>query len=249
LKNLKFKFILPAAFIFMLNFLFVSSQAAETELIPCGMPIGIAVYSKGVIITQTQAVTDKNGERINAAHDAGLKKGDIIISVNGVNVNTNDEISELIQNSSDNINLTIKRNEKVFDTVLSPADTDDGKKAGIWVRDSTAGIGTVTWYNPKDNTFAALGHGISDSDTGLVFSVNNGDIFRCGITGVIKGEKGTPGELNGAFDNNSVGKITKNTKNGIFGTISPEIFKEKQAVPVAQKEQISEPMRYLLQYL
>ncbi len=240
MKNLKFKFILPAAFIFMLNFLFVSVRATGTELIPCGMPVGIAVYSKGVMITEIQAVKDKNGAEINAAKEAGLKKGDVIVSVNGVNVNTNDEIANIIQGSDGSIGMTIKRNGKMFDTELKPAQTDDGRKAGIWVRDSTAGIGTVTWYNPDDNSFGALGHGISDSDTGLIISVKNGDVFRCGITGVVKGEKGTPGELNAAFDDQSLGKITKNTPNGIFGTIDPEVFREKQAVPVALKEQINE---------
>lgn len=248
MKNLKFKIIIPTTLIFMLTLLCTSLQTGahevfseKTVLIPCGTPVGIAVYSKGVLVSGTEPVKNVNGIETNAAKNAGLKKGDIIISANGTEVNSNEALAEIITASGGDVNITAMRSGYVFNTAITPVETASGKKAGIWVRDSTAGIGTITWYNPKNKTFAALGHGISDSDTCQIFSIRNGDIFRCSITGAVKGAKGAPGELNGIFENTISGAVLKNTLYGVFGTLNETDFLNgREAIPAAEDSQICE---------
>ena len=114
------------------------------------------------------------------------------------------------------------------------------------MRDSTAGIGTVTYYNPQNNSFAALGHGINDIDTGNILSVKSGNILNCDILSVSKSSKGHPGEINGAFDCNTIGNISINSQIGIYGNMSCDEFSSDNAIPVAAKEQICESEAYIL---
>lgn len=253
MKFFKHKFILPITVFFMLaisNLPLANNEAEvfseQQSVIPCGTPVGIAVYTKGVLITDIASVTDINGNEMNISRDAGLRKGDIILTANNREVNTIDELSRIIAYESP-LNMNVSRNGQEFSVSIIPADTVDGKKAGLWVRDSTAGIGTLTWYNPDTKEFAALGHGISDADTGSVINVRSGDMFSCKITGIVKGQKGTPGELNGVFQNNLLGSISRNTVSGIRGTVAENSpIPTGESVKIADKRQICAGGAYIL---
>jgi len=245
LKFLKHKFILPITVFFMLGIFNLPLSAEntpafsqETTVIPCGLPVGIAVYTNGLIITATSSVTDINGKEVNVAKQTGLKAGDIILKANEQKVNTAEEFVNIIT-AQNTVGVTVSRKGKVFNTTINPIETHDGKKAGLWVRDSTAGIGTLTFYNPDTGEFTALGHGISDSDTGNFINVRFGNLYECKVTGVIKGKKGNPGEINGVFKSKIRGSITKNTASGISGIISKKIG-NNSPVKFARKNEITE---------
>jgi stage IV sporulation protein B len=139
------------------------------------------------------------------------------------------------------VHLKVARDEEVFETDITPMISNDGYyRIGIWVRDSTAGIGTLTFYNPEDNSFAALGHAITDCDTGTVLTVSCGDLVGCEILSVKKGEHGTPGELSGQFENKNLGKILKNNDFGIYGKIKNSNVLQAKPMRVATRFQIKQ---------
>lgn len=224
------------------------SYAEEIRVIPSGESVGVKIYTDGLLVIGTSEVTGKDGTVSFPAGKCGLKINDIITKANNTEIKTTEQFSEIIRQNSSGINLTVKRADKYFDTFAVPVITaDDSAKLGIWVRDSTAGIGTVTYVNPADNSFAALGHGICDVDTGNILSVKSGNILNCSVLSVIKSEKGMPGELSGTFDCKETGTITKNTSSGIFGKIEPSSFAlSSDAVPVASCSQVEEGAAYIL---
>ena len=244
MKFLKHKFILPITVFFILGIFNLPLSAEnttafyhETTVIPCGLPVGIAVYTNGLIITATSTVTDISGKEVNPAKQTGLKVGDIILKANGRDVNTAEEFVNVIT-TQNTVDISVKRKNEVFNTSINPIDTPQGKKVGLWVRDSTAGIGTLTFYNPESGEFSALGHGISDSDTGSFINIRFGNVYECNVTGVIKGKKGVPGEINGVFKNEIIGNITKNSSSGIRGIISKQIA-NTPPVKLAEKNEIT----------
>ncbi len=196
---------------------------SNTTLIPCGTPFGIRLYTNGVVIVGVADIQTSAGS-VNPAAIAGLKVGDIITSVNGKKVNTNSEISGLIsKNGEKNMRLTARRNNIIFTADLQPvlSALDQTYKAGLWVRDSTAGIGTLTFYNPATKSFAGLGHGVCDTDTNQIMPLLKGDILPVTINGISKGEKGAPGELRGYFSTDTaIGTLQKNITLGVYGTLN-----------------------------
>ncbi|MCC8169748.1 MAG: SpoIVB peptidase [Oscillospiraceae bacterium] len=141
--------------------------------------------------------------------------------------------------------LTVERNGESQNISAIPSESEDGiYRLGLWVRDSTAGIGTLTYYNPENNTFAALGHGITDVDTGNILTVKSGNILPCRILSVQKSENGNPGELNGSFDGAPLGEISQNSDRGIFGTYTSPV--QSEAIPVASPSEIEKGAAYIL---
>ncbi len=187
------------------------------KLIPSGKSIGINIKTKGVLVLGTGSVTDKDGNVIKPWEDK-LKAKDIILEANGININSKEALMDIID-TSDNIEFLIVRNDKketvTVQTVKSVV--DERNKIGVWVRDGTEGIGTLTYINPTSMKFGALGHGVLDVDTNQLMPVSSGSLMDSKITTINKGEKGSPGELIGQISNKVQGEILKNTTHGIYG--------------------------------
>ena len=194
--------------------------AGEYSVIPGGQAVGIKLFMRGVLVVGTSSVQTAGGEVPSPAKDAGITPGDIILKVNGVEVQDSNHLGTLVSASADRVTLTIERSDVSRSVEVYPVTdaTDGQKKLGIWARDSTAGVGTVTYYDPSNYIFGALGHPITDVDTGDLLSVKNGEIVDTDIIGVVKGERGTPGELKGVFTSSqSRGKIYVNSDYGVYG--------------------------------
>lgn len=197
------------------------STIERIKLYPGGMPFGVKFHTDGVLIVGITDVDTANGI-VNPAYDSGLRVKDIITKVNGVNVTTVEEVTKYIETSEGNeLQFTVLRNNEELDITVTPvySDIDSTYKAGIWIRDSTAGIGTITFINPANNTFAGLGHGICDVDTGELMPMLKGHILNVSISGVNKGKPGYPGELKGYFNSDKIGALIGNTHAGVYGTL------------------------------
>lgn len=190
------------------------------NIMPGGKSIGVTMHTKGALVVGTSDVISPDGTAANPAKEAGVLAGDIIESVNGVTIEDADHLSEVVNKQTGNVMLGILREGKRQSIVITPrSDSADGKlRLGLWVRDSTAGVGTMTFYDPLTKQYGALGHAITDIDTRSRLALKNGEVIESQIIDVKQGVKGEPGELKGSFSGSSpLGDIEKNTDFGIFG--------------------------------
>ena len=216
-----------------------SAQAAErtvSELIPMGQVIGVKLFSDGVLV-----VGLSDGE--SPAKACGLKEGDVITAVGGQELDTIEEFRQLLaENGADAAALTVKRGSRTLELRAAPEKDESGDyRLGAWVRDSMAGIGTMTFYDPKSGAFGALGHGVTDVDTGKLLPLDHGSIMNASVKTVKKGERGAPGELKGEFDfTRDCGTLYANTDCGIFGRLSPQDAETLggKSYPIAKKDEI-----------
>ena len=198
-----------------------SAQAADrtvSELIPVGQTVGVKLFSDGVLV-----VGFSDGE--SPAKDCGLKEGDVITAICGQSLDTIEEFRQLLaENGEDAAALTVKRGSRTIELSAEPEKDEDGEyRLGAWVRDSMAGIGTMTFFDPQSGTFGALGHGVTDVDTGQLLPLDHGSIMNASVKAVKKGEHGAPGELKGDFDfARDSGTLYANTESGIFGKLSAQ---------------------------
>ena len=210
------------------------------ELTPCGKPFGIKMLMDGVMVIRT-GNTKSGTKDVSPAADADIRKGDIIKSVNGNPVYSYHDIEEYAEKSCGReISLTILRDGTKMVKNLRPAvsDTDKTPKLGLWVRDSSAGIGTVTYCDTETGTFAGLGHPVCDSDTGRIIPMSEGEVMSVSISGVKKGKAGSPGELQGFFcEPDCCGALDSNSSCGVFGTIDRD-FSENEKLPVAMAHEV-----------
>lgn len=205
-----------------------------------GESFGIKLYTDGVIIVGTKDVQSDN-KTCNPAREAGLEKGDIIISINGIKTTTSTQVEEIFNDNNGNeYKIVVKRNGNYKTFYLKPAYySAEGKyKVGLWVRDSTAGIGTITFYNPQNNTIAALGHPITDVDTNEIMPILNGEAVEATVTKLYKSRNGETGSLCCDFSNNVIGSLTLNSESGIYGkyTKSTENKKLYEIAPAQEIE-------------
>ena len=206
---------------------------SETHLIPGGIPFGVRFYTEGVIVVGTSEIETEKGSA-NPAKSAGIKTADIIVAVNGSPVSTTDDVARLIESSrGETVTLSVVRDGKPHTINLKPvmSNTEKKYKSGIWLRDSAAGIGTVTFINPINNSFGGLGHGICDIDTGNLMPLRRGTVVNTDIDAVIKGKAESPGELKGKFKDNS-GTLFANTKNGVFGILTNTAVSSENFTPL-----------------
>jgi len=215
----------------------------ETSLIPGGMPFGVKFHTQGVIVVGLSDIETEKGTA-NPAKNAGIKTSDIITAINGVTVNSVEEATNIIEGCNGEIlDLAVTRDGKTYNLKLKPAfSVSDSKyKLGIWLRDSTAGIGTVTFINPANKVFGGLGHGICDVDTGNLMPLKNGTIVDSVIDSVVKGKAELPGELKGKFKDD-MGILLSNTQNGIFGVLSnmPVSPDETTPIPIGLRSDVQE---------
>jgi len=212
----------------------------EMNLTPGGTPFGIKLFTRGVIVIDISNVQTDNGVQCPAKL-AGIIKGDIILTVDSMEITSNEQISSIIEQSSGhNMTVTLKRDGKTIKTVLKPvlSSIDGLPKSGVWVRDSSAGIGTITYYMKDGLAFAGLGHGICDVDTGKVMPLNSGEVCRVSINSVLKGQVGTPGELRGSFSSTQpCGTLVLNNESGIFGMLD-EVPNNFESVNLRLKQDV-----------
>lgn len=209
-------------------------------LIPAGKTVGIALQTQGLIVVGTSDV----GAKQSPAAAAGLRSGDIITRVNGTDVRSAQELSRLLQNDA-RAELTLVRNGDEMSLSVEPAADAQGHspKIGAWVRSSTAGVGTLTYIDPENGAFAALGHPISDMDTGVLLPVAQGGLYENEIVEIHAGESGAPGEIVGDFftHERQIGDITQNTPLGVFGEGYSADYAElpyPQGLPVAARSEV-----------
>ncbi len=229
----------------------VSLSAEQTMVIPGGKSVGVTLKSDGVIVIGLSDISCADGKNSSPSKDAGIKAGDIIKFFNDEPISNVSELSAAIKKSNGaSSSITLCRDSKTINTTILPqTSSEDGQvKIGAWVKDAASGIGTITFYNPETKFFAALGHGICDSDSGNIIAVSDGEILSSTIVSVDKGEKGSPGELNGVFSENSkcLGHIKENRKSGICGTITEEFSLSHQPVFIAPKEEVKAGSAYIL---
>lgn len=212
-----------------------------------GRAFGIKLFTKGVIVVGLTEITTSKGVEC-PAEKAGIKKGDIIVSVNGENVGTAEDFGAKISKCGNKgaVLKCIRGSEEFEATVLPSVSSEDNTyKVGLWVRDSTAGIGTVTFIDKKTGVFGGLGHGVCDVDTGVLMPLANGNIVDVEVTGVIKGEAQTPGELKGNFSKIVKGTLDSNTETGVFGKLSSTENIDGEIVPIGTKETVKEGKAYI----
>lgn len=189
--------------------------------VPCGMPVGIYLKSRGVMVIGTGKVTDENGSEAEPAYGI-LQSGDYIEAINGQPLSDKEAlITSLNRMGESEALLRVRRGGRELELSVDTVKTADGsRKLGAWVRDDTQGIGTMTYLKP-DGGFGALGHGISDSDTGRVVEIENGALYETEILGIEKGSAGNPGVMAGVIyygPGSRLGSVAQNTDCGIFGT-------------------------------
>ncbi len=213
------------------------------KLVACGNTVGVKIKMDGILVIGVSDVDSDMG-RITPARDGGIKSGDIIYEINGKKLSDiNDLISQIDNCSGKKLEVKYKRGNSLASTTIIPIEGIKDRKyhIGLWVRNSTAGIGTMTFYDPQSHIFGALGHGITDIDTGLLMPVSTGEVLESNIVAIKKGEQGVPGELKGIFMENRapMGKIIKNDSCGIYGELYSgfNIFKNR-VYPIGIRGQV-----------
>ena len=193
-----------------------SAYNSHKRVILGGVPFGLTMYTNGVIVVN---VDDSYN---SPASEAGIKENDIITKANGTQIASNEQLREII-NSTDgeDIELSVLRGKSPISLSITPERNDDGVyTAGMWVRDSTAGLGTITYFDESTMSFGALGHGICDRDTGMLMPLGNGKIVKAEITSINKAQKGVAGGLNGYMTEEPIGEMTVNNSYGVYGRYS-----------------------------
>ena len=218
-----------------------AAYASTPKVIPVGRAVGIKLFSDGVVVVGTSEVPTQSGS-VNPAKACGLKEGDIITHINSTEVDSIEEVSALLQElEGETMSIRAIRDDKQVQLTAQAVlcSSDGAYKLGAWIRDSMAGIGTVTFYCPETGAFGALGHGINDVDTALLMPLERGSILPAAVAGVKKGQAGEPGQLQGVFDTSStLGLLHANTQGGVFGVLADSSWVEGAAVETAERDEV-----------
>ncbi len=206
--------------------------ALPTELVPVGAAVGIQMHTDGIVVT--------GFDEDAPARAAGLRTGDVIRSVNGAAVTAASDLAQAVrQSGGQSLTITALRKGKSVEVSVKPAALDGDYRMGIYIRDAIAGIGTVTFYDPETGAYGALGHGISDSATAQLLPLASGELLTADVVGVNRGERGSPGQLQGAFcQDGGIGTVERNTACGIFGQAALD-YSSDDAIPVAQRSEVT----------
>lgn len=216
----------------------------KTTVIPVGSIAGVKLYTNGVLVVGMSEIEGKDSKKYKPYENSGIKEGDTIIKVNDKQIDSTEDLVETVNlsNGSD-IKIKYLHQEETKECSITPVQTTNKEyKIGLWVRDSAAGVGTVTFYEPSTKIFGALGHGITDIDTNELINIASGEFVTTRILNITKGEKGEAGKIQGTIENQThIGQIDKNSKFGIYGTVdnlsSINIDKSKE-VEVAMRDEI-----------
>lgn len=214
----------------------------KQEVLVSGSPVGIYMETKGVLVIDSGEITDREGIRRTPAERI-IQSGDYICEIDGKVLTGKRQLMQLVrENQGEPMELQVIRHQETIKLEMTPVETEDGSyKLGIWVRDNIQGIGTLTYVEPN-GTFGALGHGISDADTGERLEISDGDLYRADILSIRKGTAGTPGELRGVInyrEENRIGTICGNSQYGIRGQMEPGKYTESmKKIPTGLKQEI-----------
>ncbi len=219
----------------------LAGRAGAVTVVPVGRAVGIKLFSDGVVVVGTSEIVTRDGA-VDPARECGLREGDIITHINSTEVDTIEEVTALLQRlEGESMSIRAIRDERqVRLTARAVLCSADGEyKLGAWIRDSMAGIGTVTFYCPDTGAFGALGHGINDVDTALLMPLESGSIVPAEVSGVERGEAGAPGQLRGVFDTSrTLGELAANTTGGVFGTLTEKDWFTGAEMEVAQRDEV-----------
>ncbi|MBE6611137.1 MAG: SpoIVB peptidase [Ruminococcaceae bacterium] len=225
------------------------SVFGDVTLIPGGVPFGVKLYTEGVVVMGISEVACGDGAA-SPAKDAGIREKDVICAIDGVPVNSAEEITSHMEECGGRpVRVTVMRDGGKLELTVTPVlSAEDGKyRTGMWIRDNTAGIGTVTYVDPEDMEFAGLGHGICEHDSGELVELVRGSIVNVTISSVIKGKAGCPGELKGYFSSGRIGALLKNNACGVYGVLAElPAGMGNEAMPIALADEICEGEAQLL---
>jgi stage IV sporulation protein B len=213
--------------------------ARARSVIPVGRAVGIKLYCDGVLVVGLSGVETAGGKQ-SPGKACGLKTGDVITHINGSEVDTIEQVQQLLaQAEGETLTIRACRGDRSVQLTAKPVENEDGvSQLGVWLRDSMAGIGTMTFYDPESGCFAALGHGVTDVDTASLMPLESGAIMPASVRDVKKGQSGQPGELHGNFDlTKELGSLWANTERGIFGT-ADGLSVSGEPVEIARREEV-----------
>ena len=220
------------------------TAVAPTEVFVGGEPFGIRMLMAGVMVVSLGDVTTLSGDCC-PAKDAGIAVGDVIQEIGGRQVSCNADLQTAVSASDGQaVPVTFLRGGVRQTVSVSPvfSSVHGCYQTGMWVRDSTAGIGTVTYYLPAENgtvRFAGLGHAVCDPDTGEQIPLASGDVLHADVTDVLAGCAGRPGELRGRFDTDSaIGTLLSNSASGVFGVLSALPHPDRDPIPLGYQQDI-----------
>ena len=231
LKKILFLFILIFLYMFVLTRGYYPETIAvkgeevkisDIQVIPLGEVAGIKLYTSGVLVVGTSSIEGADGQEYKPYENVDIQEGDAITSINNLIINNTEELIDAINlYEGQQISIKYVRNNQEKECKITPVKDKQGSyKIGLWVRDSAAGVGTITFYSEDTQTFAALGHAITDIDTGDIIQTSSGEIDNVQIVSLIKGKEEQPGKIQGTIKQNSIiGSIYKNTPYGIYGII------------------------------
>ena len=218
----------------------------KTTVIPVGNIAGVKLYTSGVLVVGMSEIEGIDNKKYRPYENTGIEEGDRITKIGEKYISTTNELIDVVNKSKgEDIEITYIHEEESKQCSIEPVQTGNNEyKLGLWVRDSAAGVGTVTFYEPSTKTFGALGHGITDIDTGELINIASGEFVTTRILNITKGENGNPGKIQGTIENQkNIGQINKNSKFGIYGKVdnlsSLEIDASKE-MEVATREEIKE---------
>lgn len=218
----------------------------QKKLVPGGQCIGVTLHTQGALVVGMSEISDESGMARNPAREAGILPGDVIMKLGATEIENADHMMKLLNDlgSSKTTIELIRDGEKMTVEATPVKDAQDGKyRLGIWVRDSTAGVGTLTFYDPDNRLFGSLGHAITDVDTKEKLTVKDGEIVESDIIEIKQGERGEPGEIHGSFlSNKPIGRIDKNTNFGIFGSMYQPVRNNiyREPVEIASPDEVKE---------
>ncbi len=221
----------------------------DVRLIPGGDVFGARVFMPGVMVASLCEVNTEGGS-VRPAESGGIQKRDLITHVDGREIRHAKQLTDMVEKSlGKSLSLTVERKGETLTLSLTPAlCAENGRyRLGVIVRDRTAGIGTVTFIDPKDGSFGGLGHGICDPETGEVIPLSRGNVTDVHLLGITRGESGAPGELRGVLGMRRRGALTVNSASGVFGVLTdlPQNA-EKEALPIARASQVKVGKAHIL---
>ena len=210
----------------LFNNFFVKSVDVDvlprTTVIPVGNLAGVKLYTNGVLVVGMSEIQGDDNRMYKPYEETGIEEGDTIVAINDSTIHSTEDLIQCVNMSLGNeLEIEYVRDNQTMQCSMTPVKTaDEQYKLGLWVRDSAAGVGTVTFYEPSTKSFAALGHGIVDIDTEQLINISSGEFVTTKILNIQKGEKGEPGRIQGTIDNQqNIGVISKNTRFGIYGVV------------------------------
>lgn len=213
---------------------------AGMRLLPGGTPFGLRLHTAGVLVVELSAI-ESGGRAVRPAQDGGVQVGDVLLRINGKSVSSVEEATALMEGSGGApLTLTLRRSGKDCTATVTPRKSDaDGKyRSGMWLRDTAAGLGTLTFYDPQSGLFGGLGHGVCDATCGALIPIGHGTVYTARVSGAVRGEVGKPGELRGTLGTRQIGQLVTNSPSGVFGVLQESPRADGETLPVAAPDEV-----------